>query len=130
MPSVFGKEAKKKELLNGLDNIYSQIQREHQLAPGDFPDIEHMREKLKDKDFSKFRVLDRRLLDRVDKMLADDISKLLLMIPNEEKARVDESKVEGGAFDTTMKAGKILSVHNPDLINSFVTMVTIPVSEK
>ena len=104
MPSVFGKEAKKKELLNGLDNIYSQIQREHQLAPGDFPDIEHMREKLKDKDFSKFRVLDRRLLDRVDKMLADDISKLLLMIPNEEKARVDESKVEGGAFDTTMKA--------------------------
>jgi hypothetical protein len=29
---VFGKEAKKKELIKNLDQIYGQIQREHQVA--------------------------------------------------------------------------------------------------
>ncbi len=31
MPSVFGKETKKKELIKNLDQIYGQIQREHQV---------------------------------------------------------------------------------------------------
>merc|ERR1719397_501406 len=30
MPSVFGKEAKKKELIKNLDSLYSALQREHQ----------------------------------------------------------------------------------------------------
>jgi len=32
MPSVFGKEAKKKELIKNLDQLYGQIQREHQVC--------------------------------------------------------------------------------------------------
>ncbi len=31
MPSVFGKESKKKELIKNLDALYAQIQREHQV---------------------------------------------------------------------------------------------------
>jgi len=42
MPSVFGKDSKKKELIKGLDQIYTQIQREHQISSGDFPDIKKM----------------------------------------------------------------------------------------
>ena len=30
MPAVFGKESKKKELIKNLDQLYGQIQREHQ----------------------------------------------------------------------------------------------------
>ena len=39
---MFGKDAKKKELIKNLGQIYEQIQREHQISPGDFPDIKRM----------------------------------------------------------------------------------------
>lgn len=42
MPSMFGKDSKKKELIKNLGEIYLQIQREHQISPGDFPDLKKM----------------------------------------------------------------------------------------
>lgn len=104
MPSMFGKEAKKKELIKNLDSLYAQLQREHQISPGDFPDIKRMKEQLVHHDFSKFKQLDMRLLEKVDKMLAQDISKLMLMIPQEEVIARQEGtdRIEGGAFDGVM----------------------------
>ena len=104
MPSMFGKDSKKKELIKNLDALYSQLQREHQISPGDFPDLKKMQEALVHQDFTKFRPLDKRLLERVDKMLATDIAKLMSMIPLEEKAKQTEGqdKIEGGAFDGVM----------------------------
>jgi len=103
MPSMFGKDGKKKELIKNMDTLYAQIQREHQISPGDFPDITKLKEQLQHHDFTKFRLLDKRLLDKVDKMLAEDISKLMVMLPHEDnKIRAEESKgeVTGGGFDT------------------------------
>ena len=65
MPSMFGKDGKKKELIKNLDNLYGQIQREHQISPGDFPDLKTMQERLQHHDFTKFKVLDTRLLAKV-----------------------------------------------------------------
>ena len=42
MPAVFGKDNKKKELIKRLGSIYEKIQREHQISPGDFPEIKRM----------------------------------------------------------------------------------------
>lgn len=42
MPSMFGKDSKKKELIKNLDQTYEKIQREHQISPGDFPDLKRM----------------------------------------------------------------------------------------
>lgn len=42
MPSVFGKENKKKELIASLGDIYKRIEREHQISPGDFPNLKKM----------------------------------------------------------------------------------------
>ena len=42
MPSMFGKDSKKKELIKNLSAIYEGVQREHQISPGDFPDIARM----------------------------------------------------------------------------------------
>ena len=42
MPSMFGKDSKKKELIKNLSAIYEAVQREHQISPGDFPDISRM----------------------------------------------------------------------------------------
>jgi len=46
MPSMFGKDSRKKELINSLGNIFADIQREHQISPGDFPDLARMQEQL------------------------------------------------------------------------------------
>ncbi|UYV74849.1 EHD4 [Cordylochernes scorpioides] len=84
MPSMFGKDSKKKDLIRNLANIYQDIQREHQISPGDFPDIKEMQEKLSQQDFTKFNTLRPKLIDTVDKMLAEDIAKLMAQIPQEQ----------------------------------------------
>jgi len=43
-------------------------------------------------------VLDQRLIDRVDKMLGDEVSRLMQMVPTEE-AEMPAPDVQGGAFE-------------------------------
>lgn len=98
MPSVFGKDNKKKELIKNLGQIYDQIQREQKISPGDFPDLKKMQECLAHHDFSKFNPLKLKLLEVVDKMLAEDIAKLMAMIPHEEVIKVSEPLIKGIIF--------------------------------
>ncbi|XP_047102356.1 EH domain-containing protein 3-like [Schistocerca piceifrons] len=99
MPAMFGKDTKKKELIKNLGQIYDQIQREHQISPGDFPDLKRMQEALSHHDFTKFHPLKPRLLEVVDKMLAEDIANLMAMIPHEEVTHPIEPHVKGGIFE-------------------------------
>ncbi|KAG5675630.1 putative EH domain-containing and endocytosis protein 1 [Polypedilum vanderplanki] len=98
MPSVFGKDSKKKDLIKNIGNIYDRLQREHQISPGDFPDIKKMQEVLANQDFSKFHSLKMPLLETVDRMLANDIARLMNLIPQEEAELVSEPLIKGGAF--------------------------------
>jgi EH domain-containing protein 1 len=100
MPSMFGKDSKKKDLIKNLDALYAQLQREHQISQGDFPDMKQMQERLQHQDFTKFRPLDKKLLERVDRMLAEDIARMMTLIPLEEKQVVErgEANIEGGVF--------------------------------
>ncbi|XP_026463270.1 EH domain-containing protein 3-like [Ctenocephalides felis] len=98
MPSVFGKDGKKKELIKHLPQTYEKLQREHQISPGDFPDVKKMQECLQHHDFTKFHPLKLKLLEVVDKMMAEDISKLMDMIPHEESTSKIEPLIKGGAF--------------------------------
>ncbi|XP_076166341.1 EH domain-containing protein 1-like [Ptiloglossa arizonensis] len=100
MPTMFGKSTKKKELIKNLGQIYDQIQKEQKISPGDFPDLKKMRECLAHHDFDRFSLLKPKLLEVVDKMLADDIAKLMAMIPHEEMATMSDSLVKGGAFES------------------------------
>ena len=64
-----------------------------------------MQEQLANHDFTKFHAMDKKLLDRVDKMLAEDIAKLMAIIPLDEENRRqnDADKIKGGAFDGVME---------------------------
>ena len=95
---MFGKDSKKKELIGKLGEIYGQIQREHQISPGDFPNLQRMQELLQHHDFTKFNAMKPKLLETVDKMLAQDIAQLMLMIPQEEMVKSEEPMIKGGAF--------------------------------
>uniref|UniRef100_A0A4X2K3V0 EH domain-containing protein 1 n=2 Tax=Vombatus ursinus TaxID=29139 RepID=A0A4X2K3V0_VOMUR len=101
MPNMFGKESKKKELVNNLGEIYQKIEREHQISPGDFPNLRKMQELLQTQDFGKFQALKPKLLDTVDDMLSKDIARLMVMVRQEESLMPSQA-VKGGAFDGTM----------------------------
>ncbi|XP_014212435.1 EH domain-containing protein 3 [Copidosoma floridanum] len=99
MPTMFGKDSRKKELIKNLGQIYDQIQREQQISPGDFPDLKKMQENLAHHDFMKFNQIRPKLLEVVDKMLSEDISKLMNMIPHEDMTTTSEPLIKGGAFE-------------------------------
>uniref|UniRef100_A0A3P9JQ32 EH-domain containing 3 n=3 Tax=Oryzias TaxID=8089 RepID=A0A3P9JQ32_ORYLA len=101
MPSVFGKENKKKELIASLGDIYKRIEREHQISPGDFPNLKKMQDLLQDQDLTRFQALKPKLLEAVDDMLASDIASLMVLVRQEESQRPN-SAVKGGAFDGTL----------------------------
>ncbi|KFU91131.1 EH domain-containing protein 4, partial [Chaetura pelagica] len=101
MPSVFGKENKKKELINNLPEIYIQLQREYHISAGDFPEVKKMQELLENCDFTKFHSLKPKLIEAVDNMLANKIASLMSLIRQEE-SNMPTEMVHGGAFDGTM----------------------------
>lgn len=107
MPSMFGKESKKKDLIKNLGQIYADIEREYQIPSGDFPDLKEMQDKLANYDFTKFHPLKKPLLDAVDTVLAQDIARLVAKIPQEQQATDQQNKeaspsqeLRGGAFET------------------------------
>ncbi|XP_073959054.1 putative achaete scute target 1 isoform X1 [Choristoneura fumiferana] len=100
MPSMFGKDGKKKDLIKNLGQVYDRIQREQQISPGDFPDIKKMQETLANHDFTKFHPLKPKLLEVVDHMLATDIARLMDMIPQEDINVVNEPLIK--EFEATI----------------------------
>ncbi|KAG1962596.1 EH domain-containing protein [Pimephales promelas] len=101
MPSVFGKDTKKKELIANLGAIYEKIQKEHNISPGDFPNLKKMQELLAGHDFTKFPAMKPKLMESVEDMLGNDIAKLMTLVRKEEAAMPSQS-VKGGAFEGTM----------------------------
>lgn len=99
MPSFFGKDVKKKELVKNLGQIYDKIQREQQISPGDFPDIKKMQDHLLNCDFTKIHSLKPHLLEVVDQMLAVDIARLMEMIPQEESRKDEDTNVKGKCLE-------------------------------
>ena len=91
---MFGKDTKKKELVNSLADIFASLQQQHQISAGDFPNIQRMQEQLQHHDFSKFPLLKPKLLETVDRMLADDIARLMTMIPKEAEQQTEKAIVK------------------------------------
>jgi len=40
---MFGKDAKKSDLILNLDDIYSKLVNKYQISPGDFPELRNMK---------------------------------------------------------------------------------------
>lgn len=59
-----------------------QIQKEHHLPPGDFPDVEHYREILGAYNIDKFEKVKSKMIEAVDDMLGYDIPQLLKNFKN------------------------------------------------
>lgn len=110
MPVAFGKESKKKELIKALPQVFDRLQREHQISMGDFPDVKKMQETLQHHDFTKFQLLKPKLLETVDKMLSDDIARLMEMLPLEDyKQKPEDSNIQGEISRRWARARRVLA---------------------
>ncbi|XP_022088675.1 EH domain-containing protein 1-like [Acanthaster planci] len=100
MPSMFGKESKKQQLINNLADVYKEIERSYNISAGDFPPMKRMKEVLADMDFTKFHQLKPKMIEKLDQMLQGDMTRLMQMVPQEEAQKPSDGMgpIRGGAF--------------------------------
>jgi len=97
MPSVFGKDKAKNNLIKDLEKIFAELSHKYKISLGDFPKVKPMQEKLKMADFSKFRSLSSSMIAKVDDMIAKDIAELMVVIQRDEAKATDLYNKEGPA---------------------------------
>eukprot|EP00579_Thalassiosira_antarctica_P015439 CAMPEP_0201942934 /NCGR_PEP_ID=MMETSP0903-20130614/49987_1 /ASSEMBLY_ACC=CAM_ASM_000552 /TAXON_ID=420261 /ORGANISM="Thalassiosira antarctica, Strain CCMP982" /LENGTH=552 /DNA_ID=CAMNT_0048485465 /DNA_START=84 /DNA_END=1742 /DNA_ORIENTATION=+ len=83
MPTVMGKEKKQQKLINDMPNVFRIIMKKHNLAPGDFPDINTFSEKLKESKFSEFHTLKMDQIQLLEDCLTNHLPRLMEELPSE-----------------------------------------------
>lgn len=84
------------KLSSRLSNILSSCRCAHvNVIKAQMNVISRLQEALQFQDFTKFQLIKPRLLEVVDKMLAEDIANLMAMIPLEENVTVTDPIVKG-----------------------------------
>ncbi|RDD38949.1 EH domain-containing protein 1 [Trichoplax sp. H2] len=97
IPTVFGRHLKKEALLNMLPEVYKIVQQEYNIPPGDFPDINEYKEKLRVFDWSKIPAMKVKAIENINNMLRNEIPKLMEIMPGDEAPEFERT-VRGGAF--------------------------------
>lgn len=95
MPILYGKAEKKKKLIRHLKEVFEELQMNLKISPGDLPDVKKMQGQLEDFDFNLLRPIDPVLINNVDQMLSVDITKLMVMIHQDEESMKDLSELQG-----------------------------------
>lgn len=115
MPTMMGREKKQKKLIADLPNVFRTIMKKYDLSPGDFPDITDFSNKLSESKFADFNTLSEKQIGELDKVLNEDIPRMMEMLPNERdtpeslKAKMvgkDTNLAEVAIPTTTAKFGK------------------------
>jgi GTP-binding protein EngB required for normal cell division len=84
MPAVMGKEKKQSKLIADMPNVFRTIMKKHNLAPGDFPDINKFSEKLKETKFGEFQTLKMEQIQLLEDCLSGHLPKLMEELPSEK----------------------------------------------
>lgn len=80
MPSVFGKETKRNQLIHNLSEIYEKVRHKHQIPRDNFPELSKMQQRLENVNFNELHSLKPSLFKAVDEFLTLDIGWLLELI--------------------------------------------------
>lgn len=112
MPTVMGKEKKQQKLINDMPNVFRVIMKKHNLAPGDFPDINSFSAKLKESKFSEFHSLKMDQIQLLEDCLTVHLPRLMEELPGEKdtpetlRAKFDETSEERVDVPLPTRAGK------------------------
>jgi len=92
----------KESMIERLGEIFQRVAAKHKISISDFPNLNDMKENLREADFSKFKKLNGDLLIRVDDMIDEDIGQLLGAIKRDDSKAVETA---GTASGVMMKGG-------------------------
>ena len=87
MPSMFGKEKKKVELLNDLPTVFRTVMKQHNISVGDFPDLNKFKRDVEMMDFTELpkikggRMLKGKRMQDIEEALNVRIPAMLRRIP-------------------------------------------------
>ena len=96
---VFSGSGAKKKIIEKLPEIYNQIHKTHSISLGDFPELDHMKKCLSERDIGKLPKFRKEMVDTVKFLLTRDIPPLMARI-NQEEFKNDNTKViRGGVFE-------------------------------
>ena len=98
MPSMFGRESKKEQLIRDLPYVFEEVRKQNNLVPGDFPDVSRMRDLLSSFDWNKLPKPNPKLMANLDEMLTIDVPQLMALLPQEQAMAEKRGGVKGGAF--------------------------------
>lgn len=101
MPMLMGHAKKQKQLIDDLPKVFRTCMKRYNLAPGDFPDLEAMRSRLVESDFSKFNTLKQRLLDDVETVLSIDLPRLMKELPQPPSEQIEVDSAGPLVFEDT-----------------------------
>jgi len=112
MPPLFGRTVRKRQLIQRLAaDTFTCIARKYQISAGDFPSELRMREQLKHLDFSSFHSYNAKMFESIERMLSEDVSRLMSMIPKDEELCRE-------VCDVTLATTVVYSIS--DVIRSFI----------
>jgi len=106
---VLRREAAKKNLLKNLGEVIQRVEYRHGYCSGDLPPIQTLREILSRADWSKFRSVDKRQLVKLDRMLTEEMARLVAMLPSEMSAKgqaVLNGPIEASKVSTPFTVGQ------------------------
>jgi hypothetical protein len=96
MPTMWGHGDMQQQLIADLGRVYNEASRIHKVPMGDFPDVNWMREKLMQIEFTQIKRLDPRKMQQVDELLRKGIPELLTMVPGEHRVADAVTLNKGG----------------------------------
>ncbi|XP_003744873.1 EH domain-containing protein 3 [Galendromus occidentalis] len=100
--SMFRHETEKKKIIKSLPLIFAQIQKKQNFAKGDFPDVDDLRQKLMNIDWSLLKGLNKKLVEGVDDVLLTRIPSLVKMLQSEQETEASQQRIRGGKFDRSI----------------------------
>lgn len=77
MPRWVGKQKAQKRLTEKMEHIFDMVRMQHDLSPGDFPEVSAFVKSLEDQDFSQFPIADRQTIQTLDDLILKDIPNIV-----------------------------------------------------
>ncbi|DAZ97270.1 TPA: hypothetical protein N0F65_009321 [Lagenidium giganteum] len=96
MPTMMGKEKKQRELMDNMGEVFREVQRKHNLPPGDFPNLDEFVKKCSDRKFHKFPNHSVKAIQEIEELLSKDIPKLMSMLPKRDGSSANNVDAAAG----------------------------------
>ena len=89
LPTFFGRASKQAKLIENIAEEFVKIQKMYNLPAGDFPEIEHFQDCLRQIDLSTFPKLSSKQMTHLDEALSIDLPALISLFPQDHKVFED-----------------------------------------